>query len=279
MGDATTRYERSLRRVEAARPPQFGAGGRVVPGGVVAAGDDQFLLPAVAQDGGRRVRVRRLRDRIGRALDTPERLAGGGVDGQHVRRVVGLHPVQHLDVEPVADQQRRRGVAPVEAERAVVLLDVARPQLAPGEVERLQDAGARHHPHALAVGDGRRRRHVLLAHLDVAAAERLLPQLDALLPVHAQQIQLRSVADVQEDPIAPDDRRRTGELGQRQLPRDVLRGAPRGREVLRHRDAGHLGTAPVGPVGAGLRGRALRDEQSDHDDVCSKHAAAHFPKQ
>ena len=44
------------------------------------------------------------------------------------------------------------------------------------EVERLQDAGAGHHPHALAVGDRRRRRHVLLPLLMVAAAERPLPQ-------------------------------------------------------------------------------------------------------
>ena len=100
--------------------------------------------------------------RVGRPLDAPHGLAGHRVDLQDVRRVVGVHPVQHLHVQRVAVQQRRRGVAELDAERAVVLLDVARPEFLAGEVEGLEDAGAGHHPDVLAVGDRRRRRHVLL---------------------------------------------------------------------------------------------------------------------
>ena len=100
---------------------------------------------------------------------------------QDVGRIVGLHAVQHLHVERAAREQRRRGVAPVQAELAVVLLDVARPELLAAEVERLEHADAGHHPDGLAVGDRRRRRHVLLALHVVAVGERALPD-DAPVP-------------------------------------------------------------------------------------------------
>ena len=79
-------------------------------------------------------------------------------------------------------------VAPVEAEAAVVLLDVARPDLLAAEVERLEDAGAGHHPDVPAVGDRRRRRHVLLALLVVAAAERALPDGCAFGAIHRPEV-------------------------------------------------------------------------------------------
>src|SRR5207245_9907400 len=66
-------------------------------------------------------------------------------------------------------------VAPVQPESAIVLLNVARPELSAAEVERLQDPGAGHHPDVLPVGDRRRRRHVLLPLLMIAAAERPFP--------------------------------------------------------------------------------------------------------
>jgi len=89
--------------------------------------------------------------RLRRPLDAPERLAGERVDLQHVRRVIRLHPVQHLHVQRALVEARRRGVAPVQPEAPVVGLDVAGPDLLACEVERLQDADAGHDPHVLPV--------------------------------------------------------------------------------------------------------------------------------
>ena len=121
-------------------------------------------------------------------------------------------------------QERRVGVAPVQAEATVVLLDVAHPELVALEVERFQEAGAGHHPDRRAVGDRRGRRHVLLALLVVAGAERPLPQDVAVGSVDRPQRQLVAVGfgDIEEDRVTPDDRRRAAPLRQRQLPRDVL---------------------------------------------------------
>ena len=247
----------------------------IVAGDVVGAADDDLFLVVVAQQRGCRVGVGRFGDGVGRPLDPPARLAGARVDGEHVGRVVGLHPVQHLDVERALVEQRRRRVAPVQAERPVVLLDVARPEFLAGEVERLQHAGAGHHPHARAVGDGRGRRHVLLAHLRVARAEVRLPSLGARVAVDAHEVQLGALGDVQEDTVVPDDGRRAREVRQRQLPGDVLGGRPRDGQVLLVGDAVHRRSAPLRPV----PGRGRRPERPTRDRRRQSRGAwgPHFP--
>ena len=86
-----------------------------------------------------------------------------------------------------------------------------------------------HHPDMPAVGDRRRRGHVLLALHVVGVGERPLPGDRLRPPVHRPQLQLAAVGrrgDVQKDPVSPDDRRRSAVGGQRQPPGDVL-----GRDV------------------------------------------------
>ena len=115
-----------MRGFESVGAPELLAGGRIVSGDDVAASDHDLCRAAVAQQRGRRVRIGRFEARLGRPVDAPERLAGRLVDPQQVRRIVGVHAVQDLHVQRILVEQRRRGIAPLQAEAAVLLLDVAR---------------------------------------------------------------------------------------------------------------------------------------------------------
>ena len=185
---------------------------------------------------------------LGRPLLLPHRLSGRLVDAQQVAGVVGLHAVQHLHVQRVAQQQRRAGVAPVEPELPVVLLDVARPPLLAVEREALERARACHHPDRGAIGHRRGRRHVLLAHVVVAAAEQLLPANRAGVAIERPQIEAAGLGDVQEDVILPDDRRRAAAHRQRRLPGDVLGRRPFRRQAGVLAGAIELRAAPLRPV-------------------------------
>src|SRR5690606_28073106 len=102
----------------------------------------------------------------------------------------------------------------LDTERAVVLLDVARPELLAAEVETLQDARAGHHPHVLAVGDRRGRRHVLLVADAVASRDRALPHDILLVAVDGPELDVARGSrrgHIQEDEVFPDDRRRAAE--------------------------------------------------------------------
>src|SRR5438128_10365511 len=101
--------------------------------------------------------------------------------------------MQDLNVERIFVEQRRRGVAPVQAEATIILLDVAGPQLIAAQVEALENPGPRHDVNTLAVGDRRGGRHVLLALLVVAAAESLLPTHGPFSPVSAPEEEIISV--------------------------------------------------------------------------------------
>ena len=187
---------------------------------------------------------------------------------EHVRRVVGLHAVEHLHHDQVADQERRRRVAPVEPELAVVGDDVAHPQLVAFEVEGLDHAGAGEDPHPLAIGDRRRRRHVLLAGGDVVAADLLLPQHGPGVAIDRPQPQIGAVAHVQEDVAVPDDRRRARARRHRQLPDHVLGVRPLDRQALLGARAGGLGSAPVRPVVGVGDGASGRDGGDDGGQPC-----------
>ena len=158
--------------------------------------------------------------------------------------------MQHLHDEAVLEQQGRGGVAPVQTEAAVVLLDIALPELIALEVERLQNSGAGHHPDRLAVGHRRGRRHVLLALHVVPAAQEFLPQDRALLFVDGPEVQVAAIGfgDVKENRIAPDDRGCAAQIRQRKLPGDILVGIPAHGKVLLMAHAVEIRTAPLRPV-------------------------------
>src|SRR5688572_17752687 len=119
-------------------------------------------------------------------------------------------------------QQRGRRVAPVQAERTVVLLNVSSPKFFAVEVERLQEPRARHYPNGLAIRNRRRRRHILLSHLDVAARKRPFPQHRALIAIDGPKLQIVTLSNIEEDAFPPYDRRRAAPGWHRQFPRDVL---------------------------------------------------------
>ena len=201
-------------------------------GYTIAAGDHYLDILTVLEQRRSCVGVGRFSDCLRRPLDLPNCLTGLLVDAHHIRRIVCPHTVKHLNEQRVFKQERRRCISPVETELAIILLHIARPQLCAAEVERLEDAGTGHHPDVLAIGDRRRRGHVLLTHFDVAGAEMLLPDKLALCSVDTPQIQVVPLRDVQKDAFAPDDWRSTGPARHSELPGDVLFSAPSSREVL-----------------------------------------------
>ena len=218
---------------------------------------------AVPQQRRCRVRVWRFESRTRHPQHTPDRLAGRLVDAQQVGRIVGVHPMQHLHVQRILEQQRRRGISPLQTESAVVGLDIATPELLTRKVERLQHAGAGHDPDRFAVGHRRRRRHLLLHHAAVAVAERPFPSNGAVRSIHGPERETRSFSDVEEHVIAPDDRRRSGALGHRELPGDVLRRGPADRQILLCAVAVEHRAAPLRPV---FRGERRHSEyQNRHD--------------
>ena len=179
------------------------------------------------------------------------RLACFLVELHQVRRVVGLHPVEDLHVQRVLMKERRGSVAPVQPEGPVVLLNVARPQLLAGEVERLQDAEAGEDPHVGAVRHRGRRRHVLLVDPVIAGRDRTLPLDVAACAVDGPELDRSAFVlgrHVEEDSVVPDDRRGAGPARHRELPRDVLGGTPLDRQPFVGGGTVQLRTAPLGPV-------------------------------
>src|SRR5439155_23032483 len=112
---------------------------------------------------------------------------------------------------------------------------------------------------------GRRRRAGEAVELVLLFQPRLqnfaVPQNLAAGAFEAEEHALLLVLDAagHEHAVAEDDRRRVADAGDLDLPRDVLGGAPAGREVLLGRGAVQPRAAPRGPVlGAGGGGE---DEQ------------------
>ena len=256
-------------RVEAADAPQLPPRAGVVAGEVVAAGDDDLLAGGGAQHGGGGVRVGRLPGRVRGPLDPPGQLAGGGVEGGQIRRVVGAHPVQDLHDQAAVVQGRRRGVTPHETEGPELGLQVPPPDRSALHVEGGDDAGAGHGPDVAPVGDRRRRGVVVLAPGAVALGEDGAPQLLAVGTRQTQQQQvvaaritlppaalpgglglpgLRRRRRRDEDAVAPDDGGAAAPRGQRALPDDALGGAPLRGQAGGGADPVLVGAAPLGPV-------------------------------
>ena len=121
--------------------------------------------------------------------------------------------MQDLDEQVALVEQRRGGVAVVESELSVVLLDVAVPQRLSVQGESLEDAGSGHDKDRLAVGDRGRGGHVLLAHLDVSLTQAPLPFQLTLFAVDAPQVEVGAVGHVEKYRIAPDNGGGTAEFG------------------------------------------------------------------
>ena len=185
---------------------------------------------------------------IGPAVDLPNGLSGRLVDGEDIGGVVGLHPMEHLQVQPVAMEQRRGRVAVIEPEASVVVLNVTPPKLIAFEIETGQKTRPGQHPDVLAVGDRRWRGQVLLAVQAVARAGFTLPQDGTVFTVDRQQQQLVSLAGFlrpraaagtvapeivealfgrrDQNHVTPDNRRRRAPTGQANLPLHVFGCTP-----------------------------------------------------
>src|SRR5690606_19354567 len=156
--------------------------------------------------------------------------------------------LQNLNVERILKQQRRRGITEPQAEPAVVLPKLPLPDLVAREVETVQMAVGVEHIDALTVGNGRGRRRIMLVEPDVLAAQQTLPDEAAILLVHAPEIELLAVRDVEKYPLAPDHRRGRAQPGQLQPPRDILLPAPAQRQILLIAHTVEQRAAPLRPV-------------------------------
>src|SRR5271169_5085181 len=145
--------------------------------------------------------------------------------------------MEHLHVERILVQYGARGVAPVETELAVILLNFTAPDFVAGEIEALQNAGAGEHPDVLAVRDGRGRRHVLLSLLVIAIAQEFLPFDLRTFAVDRPEIKIAALGDVHENMVAPNDGRRSGPGGKMEFPGDIFLGGPMNGKILFAADA------------------------------------------
>ena len=147
------------------------------------------------------------------------------------------HPVQNLDVEPLALEQRGRGIPVVQSEFPILGLDVALPDLLPIQRETGELAVARHDPDMAAVRYGRRGRGILFPEKPVAGVDLPLPSDRPIFPVYCDQenlvacciprnfaVQARSsfLCGGHEDPILPDGGRSRAPARQFRAPKDVL---------------------------------------------------------
>src|SRR5206468_3637089 len=162
-------------RVEAADAPQLLPAIEVVAGDVVGARNDQLRFPGDRGDLRGRIVVGGFALGVCGPLYLPEGLPGARIHCKHVRRIIRMHAVKHLNVQTAAVQQRSGGVPVVQAESSVVGLNVTLPDFLAVYREAGQLAVACHDPDMLAVGDWGRRSRVLLA-------EELIPAVDLLLP-------------------------------------------------------------------------------------------------
>src|SRR5438309_4071234 len=130
----------------------------------------------------------------------------------------------------------------------VLFLDVSRPQFVTAEIETLEDSVPRHDTDVFSISDRRGGRHILLAHLGVATAERFLPKNRSFSLLDTPKIEVITVSHIEEEAISPDDGRGAAPTGQSQLPVDVLRHAPAKWQVLLVAHPIEIGSTPLGPV-------------------------------
>ena len=152
-------------RIPRAPAPKFLAIGRVVSGDAVAPGDEQFGPATESERNRRGVGFLGFLPRVVGTNNPPEFLAGLRIEPQQERidRAVRVPPpmdrhvaLQDLQRKAAGVKGRAAAKRPLKRELAVVLLDVARPDLFAVEVERRQFAVAVKEPDPLAVGDRRR---------------------------------------------------------------------------------------------------------------------------
>jgi hypothetical protein len=103
----------------------------------------------------------------------------------------------------------------------------------------------------------------LLAHLDVAAAERLFPKHVAFYFIEAPEEQIVAIGDIEKDAVAPDDRGRAAPTPQRGFPNHVLFGGPLNGQVLFAARAVEVRPTPLRPV-VSTRGRKRKCENQQH---------------
>ena len=208
------------------------------------------------------------------AVDFPNGLSAGGVDGNDVRGVVGVHALKVLQVQDAFVQQRRRRIPELHAEFPVVGLQIALPLQASLKVKAAQFAVSVDHPHVCAVRHGSRRGHVLLVSDLVVPSLRLPPANLARLAVNRQQVELITVGIApsqkpgvraveagtllgrrDEDGVTPDDRRRSRPARQLGSPHHILFRAPARRQASRAAGPVQVRAPPVRPIVGRLQGQ------------------------
>ena len=106
----------------------------------------------------------------------------------------------------------------------------------------------------------------------VAAAEQPLPSHGAARAIDAPEIQIAALGDVQENTVAPDDRRGARPRRHGELPGDVLGLRPAQRQIGLAADAVQRRPTPLRPVLGGQRDRHDRAQQHDQERAFSHQA-------
>src|SRR5258705_6008205 len=132
--------------------------------------------------------------------------------------------------------------------RSVVFLDITYPQFLAVEVESFDDPSAGHHEDARAVGHRGRRRHILLAHLDVAAAKRPFPNNITFRAINAPEIKIVAIGHIQENAIAPDNRCGSTPAWHSKLPGNGFFRRPPCWQISFIAKAMQVGTTPLRPI-------------------------------
>ena len=154
VDEAVVKHRRRDRRLtRGVRKPQQGAGGRIVPVDALARVDEELVAARGRDDQRRAVRGTTLA-----AVCLPPLLTRARVERDHVRRrLVIAEQDQQVPVE-----HRRAAVSPVDVERRVLFAEMLRPHDTATHVEGHELTGAEPGEDTLAVGDGCRRRQVVL---------------------------------------------------------------------------------------------------------------------
>ena len=172
------------------------------------------VVVADPQQRRRRVRVGRFESRARRPLDTPHRLARRLVDAQAgtTDRRCASRAAPARRANPRTAAATRRSPTADRSVRSPAWMSRTRAPY-PSKSNDFSMPVPVITQTELAVGHRRRRRHLLLHHPAIAAAERPLPSNCPVRSIDGPEGEIRSVADVEKDVIAPHDWRRSERSG------------------------------------------------------------------
>src|SRR6266700_4355820 len=252
-----------MRDLQTAANPNLLAGSWVVRIDAFRPGENNLRAAIHSQEQRTRIGILRLVLWLKTAFLLPKVLAGLRVEGEQIGR-----PLVHAgDEEPYVQEHRRGAVAVVGLVFAIFLHEIALPKHFARAVQARDVAGAEERPNPLAVGNRRRRGHVVeVVGVKFAAADLAVPQKLAALAIDGQHVQggigrLRG----QINAFGDDNGRRGASARDFQFPGDVFLFAPLDRKVFFGAHSESVRPTPTDPVGSARAGnQTIQDANQDY---------------